>query len=155
MYIKLPACLPQCLLPEVWCRAQTGKQPLQTSQYLKQASPHPFPRIQVQRQQCQNVPTKSCDVVGHEQCNNVPKQHCFNNPEEKCESVPRQRCQSVPRQQCRKDFSSNPFSLFLNLRFLFSSLNPKSLDYHFCCFKGSSTTVPGCPADLRKVGEDF
>ena len=87
------------------------------------------PKPQVQRQQCQNVPTKSCDVVGHEQCNNVPKQHCFNNPEEKCTSVPRQSCKSVPREQCRKVSCSqlwlpslNPHSIFY-LASSFSNLN--------------------------------
>ena len=48
-----------------------------------------------------------------------------------------------------------PFSSSL---IFFSSLNPKSLFFSLniiFCFKGSSTTVPGCPADLREVGEDF
>ena len=42
MYLKLSACLPQCLLPEVRCRAQTGKQTLNLPEllHLKIASLH-------------------------------------------------------------------------------------------------------------------
>ena len=90
------------------------------------------PKPQVQRQQCQNVPTKSCDVVGHEQCNNVPKQHCFNNPEEKCTSVPRQSCKSVPREQCRKVSCSQ---LWL------PSLNPHSIFYLASSFSNLTTST--------------